>query len=319
MEHVLTTASSFLLLILFGFFLKRLGFFGPHDHQLLSKLVMNLTLPAAAIVNFATLELTPALLSLLGLGLGMNLLTALLGWGLACRGSSVQKSFALLNWSGYNMGAFAMPYLQGFLGAAGVGAACIFDVGNAIMCTGGTYALTAVLAPEEGRRHITLGEIAKKLFSSTVFDVYLLMLVMGLLRIPVPRLAGQLLSPAAAANSCIAMLTIGLMLELKLPAGSLGQSLAIILGRNLVAAAAAGSRVSPLKAAAAGAFFLLAPFSLEIRQAISISFFAPIAVASAAFSEKCGCDPGVTGFTISLSILVSLPLMTLLTILLGVR
>lgn len=221
MEHVLTTASSFLLLILFGFFLKRLGFFGPHDHQLLSKLVMNLTLPAAAIVNFATLELTPALLSLLGLGLGMNLLTALLGWGLACRGSSVQKSFALLNWSGYNMGAFAMPYLQGFLGAAGVGAACIFDVGNAIMCTGGTYALTAVLAPEEGRRHITLGEIAKKLFSSTVFDVYLLMLVMGLLRIPVPRLAVQLLSPAAAANSCIAMLTIGLMLELKLPAGSL--------------------------------------------------------------------------------------------------
>ena len=307
MEHVLTTASSFLLLILFGFFLKRLGFFGPHDHQLLSKLVMNLTLPAAAIVNFATLELTPALLSLLGLGLGMNLLTALLGWGLACRGSSVQKSFALLNWSGYNMGAFAMPYLQGFLGAAGVGAACIFDVGNAIMCTGGTYALTAVLAPEEGRRHITLGEIAKKLFSSTVFDVYLLMLVMGLLRIPVPRLAVQLLSPAAAANSCIAMLTIGLMLELKLPAGSLGQSLAIVLGRNLVAAAAAG------------VFFLLAPFSLEIRQAISISFFAPIAVASAAFSEKCGCDPGVTGFTISLSILVSLPLMTLLTILLGVR
>lgn len=307
MEHVLTTASSFLLLILFGFFLKRLGFFGPHDHQLLSKLVMNLTLPAAAIVNFATLELTPALLSLLGLGLGMNLLTALLGWGLACRGNSVQKSFALLNWSGYNMGAFAMPYLQGFLGAAGVGAACIFDVGNAIMCTGGTYALTAVLAPEEGRRHITLGEIAKKLFSSTVFDVYLLMLVMGLLRIPVPRLAVQLLSPAAAANSCIAMLTIGLMLELKLPAGSLGQSLAIVLGRNLVAAAAAG------------VFFLLAPFSLEIRQAIAISFFAPIAVASAAFSEKCGCDPGVTGFTISLSILVSLPLMTLLTILLGVR
>ena len=151
MEHVLTTASSFLLLILFGFFLKRLGFFGPPDHQLLSKLVMNLTLPAAAIVNFATLELTPALLSLLGLGLGMNLLTALLGWGLACRGSSVQKSFALLNWSGYNMGAFAMPYLQGFLGAAGVGAACIFDVGNAIMCTGGTYALTAVLAPEGDR------------------------------------------------------------------------------------------------------------------------------------------------------------------------
>lgn len=307
MASVLITASSFLLLILFGFVLKRLGFFGPRDYRLLSKLVMNLTLPAAAVVNFAALELTPSLLSLLALGLGMNLLAALLGWAFTRRGDNVRKAFAVLNGSGYNMGAFAMPYLQGFLGAAGVGAACIFDVGNAIMCTGGTYALTAALIPEEGRERLSLGAAAKKLFSSTIFDVYLVLLLMGFLGIPVPQTAVRLLSPAAAANSCVAMLTVGLMLELKLPSGALAQSLAVVLGRNLLAAAAAA------------AFFLLAPFPLEVRQAIAISLFAPIAVASAAFSEKCGCDPGATGFAISLSILVSLPLMTLITILLGVR
>jgi len=306
MASVLVTASSFLLLILFGYVLKRAGFFGPHDYQLLSKLVMNLTLPAAAAVNFATLELTPSLLSLMVLGLGMNVFALLVGWASARKKSSVEKAFAVLNWSGYNMGAFAMPYLQGFLGAAGVGAACIFDVGNAVMCTGGTYALTAVLAPEEGREGITLKEVAKKLFSSAIFDTYLVMLTLGFLGIRLPEGVVRLLSPAAAANSCLAMLTVGLMLELKFSPGALRQSLTIVAGRNLIAAVAAG------------AFYLLAPFSQEVRQAIAISLFAPIAVASAAFSEKCGCDPGVTGFLVSLSILVSLPLMTLLTVLLGV-
>lgn len=306
MVSVLVTAASFLLLILFGYVLKRMGFFGPHDYQLLSKLVMNLTLPAAAVVNFATLELTPSLLSLMVLGIVMNALAVLAGWVLTLHKDKVQRFFAIFNWSGYNMGAFAMPYLQGFLGPAGVGAACIFDVGNAVMTTGGIYALSGFLVPEEGMERFSVRDAAKKLFSSTIFDTYLLMLILGLLKIPLPDVVIRLLSPAAAANSCMAMLTVGLMLELKFSPGDLRESMGLILGRNIIAAVAAG------------AFYILAPFSREIRQAIAISLFAPIAVASAAFSEKCGCDPGLVGFTISASILISLPLMTLFTILLGV-
>lgn len=78
MASVLLTASSFVLIIFFGFFLRRAGFFGPQDHQLLSKLVMNVTLPAAVIRNFAALDLTPSLLFLAVLGVLLNVAGALL-------------------------------------------------------------------------------------------------------------------------------------------------------------------------------------------------------------------------------------------------
>ena len=303
MASVLLTAFSFVLLILFGFLLKRAGFFGPRDYQLMSKLVMNLTLPAAVIRNLAALELTPSLLFLAVLGLLLNVLCAAAGWLCARRQEPAQRAFAMLSWSGYNIGAFAMPYLQGFLGAAAVGAACIFDVGNAIMCNGAVYAV----APRQDGSTLSPGAMAKRLFSSVSFDVYLAMLVLGILRIRVPAVVVDLLAPAAAANSCMAMLMIGLMLELRLRPGYLRRGVATVLARNLLAAAGALL------------FYFCTPFSLEIRQVMAVVLFAPISVASVAFCEKCGCDTGLTGFTASLSILVSLGMMTLLILLLGVR
>lgn len=303
MASVLLTALSFVLLILFGFLLKRAGFFGPRDYQLMAKLVMNLTLPAAVIRNLAALELTPSLLFLAVLGLLLNVLCAAAGWLYTRRQAPAQQAFAMLSWSGYNIGAFAMPYLQGFLGAAAVGAACIFDVGNAIMCNGVTYAV----APRQGGERLSPGAVAKRLFSSPSFDVYLGMLILGMLHISVPAVVVELLAPAAAANSCMAMLMIGLMLELRLRPGYLRRGITTVLARNLMAAAGALL------------FYFCTPFPLEIRQVMAVVLFAPISVASVAFSEKCGCDTGLTGFTASLSILVSLGAMTLLILLLGVR
>lgn len=302
MASVLLTASSFVLIIFFGFFLRRAGFFGPQDHQLLSKLVMNVTLPAAVIRNFAALDLTPSLLFLAVLGVLLNVAGAAAGWLYARRQDATQRAFAMLTWSGYNIGAFTMPYLQGFLGPVGVGAACIFDIGNALMCNGAVYAVT----PREGARP-ALGQMARRLLTSAAFDVYLVMLAVGLAGIPIPQTLVDLLAPVAEANSFLAMLMIGLMLELNLRPGYLRRGVVTVLARNLLAAGEALL------------FYFCAPFSLEIRQVMVIVLFAPVSVASVAFSEKCGCDPGLSGFTASLSILVGMGLMTFLVIALGIR
>lgn len=307
MVSVLLTAASLLILILAGFLLKQAGFLHAQDHHLLSKLVMNLTLPAAVIVNFAALDLTPSLLFLAALGLGMNLFSALLAWVRGFRRKdSTGLAFDILGWSGYNIGAFTMPYLQGFLGAAGVGPACIFDVGNAVMCSGGTYALTGVLAPEEGRSHPTLPDILRRLFSSVLFDTYLVLLVLGLAGVEIPPALVTILTPAASANPCLAMLLIGLMLELKLKPGYFREALSVILARNLIAAGAAAL------------CFFFAPLPLGLRQVLVLLLFAPMPVSALPFMEKCGCDPGLTGFAASVSILLSLPVMTLLVVGMGI-
>ncbi|GLB32918.1 hypothetical protein LAD12857_48410 [Lacrimispora amygdalina] len=43
------------------------------------------------------------------------------------------RAFHMINYSGYNIGTFAMPYLQSFLGNSGIITACLFDSGNAVI------------------------------------------------------------------------------------------------------------------------------------------------------------------------------------------
>ena len=49
MEKVLTKALAFVAVIALGYFLKKRGFFKPHDYELIAKIVLNITLPCAVI------------------------------------------------------------------------------------------------------------------------------------------------------------------------------------------------------------------------------------------------------------------------------
>ena len=49
---VLSKALAFVLIILIGYICKRRGFFSPTDYQVVSKIVLNITLPCAVINSF---------------------------------------------------------------------------------------------------------------------------------------------------------------------------------------------------------------------------------------------------------------------------
>ena len=42
MEQVLTKALAFVAVIALGYFLKKRGFFKPHDYELIAKIVLNI-------------------------------------------------------------------------------------------------------------------------------------------------------------------------------------------------------------------------------------------------------------------------------------
>lgn len=305
MGAVLLKALSFVLLIAAGFLLRRAGLFGERDYQILVRIVMNLTLPAAVITNFAGLELSSALLFVVLLGLLSNLALFGLGWWRSRSKPAGQRAFSMMNLPGYNIGTFAMPYMQSFLGHGGVVIACLFDTGNAIMCTGGSYALcTAAIGGDGGRPR--LRDTLKKLFTSVPFDVYLFLLAYSALGLKVPQVALTLLAPLNAANPGLAMLMIGLMFRWESKPGYLRAALSVVLARNLFALLVA-----------LGIYFF-APFPLEIKQVVAVILFAPISVIAPAFTERCGGDAGLAGFTNSLSIVVSLLMMTGLMLALGI-
>ena len=78
MGHVLSKALAFAAIIFLAFVLKKAGLFGPTDYRIMAKVVLNVTLPAAVIVSFATntLDLSMLLVSLLGFVCNVAMLLA---------------------------------------------------------------------------------------------------------------------------------------------------------------------------------------------------------------------------------------------------
>ena len=298
MAHVLSKALAFAAIIFLAFVLKKVGLFGPTDYRIMAKVVLNVTLPAAVIVSFATntLDLSLLLVSLLGCVCNVAMLFA--GFLLGRGKSKGLRALSTVCASGYNIGAFALPFAQSFLGAPGMMSACLFDAGNAIMCTGGSYATADLLINGKGQNERLLPCILKKLASSTPFLTYTLMFLLSLCRVQIPTTVADFLQPIANANAFCAMFMIGLMFEIKLKKETLRTVLLTVLLRTVSAAALS-----------AVCYFVL-PLPLATRQALALIVFAPPAAIAPVFTERCGGDAGAASCVSSLCILTALIGMT---------
>ena len=299
MLNILLRSASFVSLIVIGYLLKRARFFGPKDYTIVMKLVLNLTLPAAVITSFSSSPVDLSLLLCTLIGFSMNVI--LLGVAVATSRSRSRNSRAiwLNSVPGYNIGAFALPFVQSFFPATGVVVCCLFDAGSALMCTGGTYAISSSLLGDKGG--ISLKAIGKKLTSSMPFMTYLSMLVLSILGIRLPDALVSFISPMASANPFLAMIMIGMMFDLNLDRETLRDVRGMVLIRVLASIIAATC------------FYFLLPFPLEVRKALCIVVMAPVSVASTAFAEKAGGDPAASACINSLCILISvLSIVTLL-------
>ena len=303
MLNILLRSASFVSLIIIGYLMKRSRFFGPKDYSIPMKLVLNLTLPAAVITSFASSTVDLSLLLCTLIGFSMNVI--LLGVAIvASRGRPrASRALWLNSVPGYNIGAFALPFVQSFFPATGVIVCCLFDSGSALMCTGGTYAISSSLLGDKGG--ISLKDILKKLTSSLPFMTYLSMLILSILGIRLPDALISFISPMAAANPFLAMIMIGMMFDLNLDKDTLKDvrgMVAIRVGAAVIAAAC---------------FYFLLPFPLEVRQALCIVAMAPVSVASTAFAEKAGEDPAASACINSLCILISVTCIVLLLMMFG--
>lgn len=296
MSEILLKAGAFLFLILLGYLLKQAGVFRKEDFSLISRIVFRLTLPAAIITNFSSITIDASLLFMAVLGLSANVLMVATGFLMNLRNSKSQQAFEMINLSGYNIGCFAMPFVQSFLGPVGFAATGFFDAGNAVMCTGGTYTAASMAAGKE--RHPSLSTCLKSLFSSVPFDTYIVMTVLALLQISLPKGVLILAQTAGNANPFLALLGIGIAFELHLDRQTLKEIGKILILRYGIAIAAAF------------ACFLLLPLELELRQTLAILVLAPVSSLAPVFTQEIGEDTGLSGAVNSISILISTALMT---------
>ena len=291
MLNILIKAGCYIAIILLGIGLRRIGFFKESDFSVLSKIVIKVTLPAALIVNAATRELDPRLLSLALLGLGGGVIYVSAGWFVSRKADKDTKAFDMLNHSGYNIGLFAIPFTESFLGATGVMTASLFDVGNAFVCLGGAYGVAAAVKEGKG---FDLKRVLKALIVSVPFLVHIGTVIMNLLYIPIPAPVVDCARIVAGANSFLAMLMIGVGFKLELDKSKLGR-----IGRALVIRYG-------IAAILALCYWFLLPFDRGVRLALVILAVSPIGSAVPGFTEEMKGDVGLSCSINSLSILISI-------------
>lgn len=285
---------SYVAVIMLGFALKRAGFFKPEDRLVLSKIMMNITLPCAIIQGFSGFERDGQLFWLVGIGFLCALLPMIYIY-LTTKG--VEKSlraYRMLNIGGYNIGCFSLPLLQAFFGSACVVPACMFDTGNAVIMTGGAYAMTSTLLRTGGEARESARDILLKFLKSVPFDAYMILFALTALNIRIPDAVFTLTQPAGQANGFIAMMIIGLMFE---PAGD--RTLLSETAREMAHRYA-------FAALSAMACYFLTPFDLVVRQTLAVLCFAPLSSLSPIYTGRCHGDTALSGFTNSVSIAVSL-------------
>ena len=297
---VLSKAIAFVLIILIGYICKRRGVFAPTDYQLVSKIVLNITLPCAVISSFAHFQLDLSLLAAVALGLSGNCVMILIALLLTRRETLAAKIFYIFSLAGYNIGCFTLPFAQAFLTPFAVVALCMFDVGNSIMCTGMTYALTAsCIGYADGHKdRFSMKSIAEKLLHSAPFVVYISMLILSLVGVQFPKSVYTFTDIVGAANPFLSMLMIGMMFEIRLDKQAMGYVKELFSMRYLTSLACAG------------AFIYFAPFKQEVNYVIALAFMAPCTIIGPIFVEKLGGNVQLASLFNSMTIITSVILFT---------
>lgn len=291
MLDILLKAGCYIVVMILGFVLRRIGFFDEHAFPVLSKLVVRVTLPAALIANAVGREIDLQLLSLVLLGLGGGVIYMIIGYVLNRKRGNDQQAFEILNIPGYNIGTFALPFTQSFLGATGVLTTSLFDVGNAFVCLGGAYGVAAAVKDGKG---LDFKRVGKALAVSVPFLAHIITVCMNLCHIPIPGFIADCAGIIANANVFLAMLMIGVGFKTDMDFSQRGTIIRILTVRYTVAAVLALC------------YYFLLPFDLPVRQTLVILAFSPIGSAVPGFTAELKGDVGLSCTVNSLAIVISI-------------
>lgn len=296
MKEILISAFSLLFIIFLGYLFKRFGIFSKADGNRLSQIILNLTLPAAIVVNLAQLNVSFNITALIAIAVFFTLVQLLFLRIFKGRQSQRELSFSLYMESGFNIGNFTLPFAQSFIPQA-IPLISLFDIGNSIMLAGGTGLVVEALT---GENYVfNLKAFLQKLGRSVPFMCYLVLLLLRTASIAIPEMLITVVAPIASANTFLSMFMIGLYLEFKLPHYAWLLVLKTLLLRYTIGLILV-------------VIVYFTPINHLMKLVLSILAVTPIPIFNVMNAVLSGSDEESVGFCSSLSFLISLPLMTAL-------
>ena len=323
-----------LLLILAGYLFRRFGRVGAKDYRVLQVLEFDIILPGAIIYSFATNPHDVSLLWVTVFAFFASFIPVVSIFFATRKRNVSDRAFLMLNGAGFNLGCFCFPVVQAFWGPGAVVPAAMFDIGNCIMVAAGTNVLTQQLlhiqpgktlteqhagaAPtlpytkpkDKDARRLARRKMARRIamsfFGSVPFDTYLVMIALTVFQVPIPEFIAMITQPLSGANAFISMFMVGMLMDLPSSRHDVRQLLEVVAWRL------------PFGLAFAAAAWFLLPFDASVRAVVVIASLAPIAIFSTLFTDKVLGNAKLAGFSLSITAIIALVLMTSAHMLMGV-
>ena len=291
MEDVMVKVAAFVAIILAGYLAGRTHMLGSKPEQCVSKIVFTFTLPCAIVHAFGAAQFTHDMLVLVPLGLACALIPYGITLALTHRSERRDRVFYLLNSCGFNIGCFCLPFVQTLFPAQLAVTTCLFDAGNAIMMTGGSYALTGLVAGKEPvKRPVVF--VAKRLVKSVPFDAYIVLIALAVAGISIPEAIVRFTAPIANANSFLAMFMLGLMIRFEVDREKLAKVARLLCLRVAVSVVASAL------------VFSLLPFDATTRIVIVMLLWAPASAMGPTFTLWSDGDFGLAGLANAITIIL---------------
>ena len=203
-----------ILLIALGYLLKRINFIKSADSQVLSTLVLNVTLPSLVIVNLnsANLDLSFSILPIMMLIYGI--LAKVIMVVLFRKYDNHVKGSVGMMAASLNIGLFAYPLVETIWPKNGMIYFGMADIGGAIIMFGVTYFVGSYYS--EGSDQFNFKFLGKKLISSVPLVTYIVMFILNMANIHLPKSSIDFFTIISKANMPLSMILLGIMLSFRI-------------------------------------------------------------------------------------------------------
>nr|WP_222127105.1 AEC family transporter [Staphylococcus hominis] len=202
------------MLIALGYLLKRINFIKSADSQVLSTLVLNVTLPSLVIVNLnsANLDLSFSILPIMMLIYGI--LAKVIMVALFRKYDNHVKGSVGMMAASLNIGLFAYPLVETIWPENGMIYFGMADIGGAIIMFGVTYFVGSYYS--EGSDQFNFKFLGKKLISSVPLVTYIVMFILNMANIHLPKASIDFFTIISKANMPLSMILLGIMLSFRI-------------------------------------------------------------------------------------------------------
>ncbi|HYE82567.1 MAG TPA: AEC family transporter [Clostridia bacterium] len=295
MGNVNTIFAVSTCIILLGYIIKKFNIITEKDGEALTKVILNVTLPALVINSTSTLkfDLSLGLMPLFAITYGLMISSFAIFF--FRKQDKIDRGMLSMLMPGFSVGLFAYPFVEAIFGSRALNYAAMFDIGNSLIVFIIAYSIGGYFSSEDFS--LDPKSILKQLSRSIPLIVYIITLIISIAGLHYPTPLMSIAQTVSKANMPLSFLVMGIFLSFKIEKRHWFNMFKVLGARYFI-----GITISLL-------LYFILPFNELFRKIILICLILPPPITMMAFTVKFKFNAQFVGMLINMANVISYILM----------